>query len=85
MAVMDTDNIIATLESHANLNGSKVAFEYLGRQSGGIQSLTYKDLNARVQHQAQVLMNLVDSGDRAVLLFEPGLDFYRIVLCLPKS
>lgn len=30
MAVMDTDNIIATLESHANLNGSKVAFEYLG-------------------------------------------------------
>jgi hypothetical protein len=36
MAVMDTDNIIATLESHANLNGSKVAFEYLGRQSGGL-------------------------------------------------
>ncbi|EXR26228.1 AMP-binding enzyme family protein [Acinetobacter sp. 1281984] len=75
MAVMCTDNIIATLESHANLNGGKTAFEYLGRQSGGIQSLTYADLNKRVQHQAQILMNLVDSGDRAVLLFEPGLDF----------
>jgi len=75
MAVMCTDNVIATLESHANLNGGKTAFEYLGRQSGGIQSLTYADLNKRVQHQAQILMNLVDSGDRAVLLFEPGLDF----------
>lgn len=75
MAVMCTDNIIATLESHAKLNGNKIAFEYLGRQSGGIQSLTYSDLNERVQHQAQILMNIVDSGDRAVLLFEPGLDF----------
>lgn len=73
MAVMYTDNIIATLESHAKLNGNKIAFEYLGRQSGGIQSLTYADLNERVQHQAQILMNIVDSGDRAVLLFEPGL------------
>ncbi len=75
MAVMCTDNIIATLESHAKLNGNKIAFEYLGRQSGGIQSLTYADLNERVQHQAQILMSIVDSGDRAVLLFEPGLDF----------
>ncbi|SSR71537.1 Acyl-CoA synthetase/AMP-acid ligases II [Acinetobacter baumannii] len=49
MAVMCTDNIIATLESHAKLNGNKIAFEYLGRQSGGIQSLTYADLNERVQ------------------------------------
>ncbi|MFW6552888.1 fatty acyl-AMP ligase [Acinetobacter baumannii] len=75
MAVMCTDNIIATLESYAKLNGNKIAFEYLGRQSGGIQSLTYADLNERVQHQAQILMSIVDSGDRAVLLFEPGLDF----------
>ncbi|MFI7833318.1 AMP-binding protein, partial [Acinetobacter baumannii] len=75
MAVMCTDNIIATLESHAKLNGNKIAFEYLGRQSGGIQSLTYADLNERVQHQAQILMSIVDNGDRAVLLFEPGLDF----------
>ena len=65
---MDTDNIIATLESQ-NLNGSKVVFRVFRASIGWYSALTYKDLNARVQHQAQVLMNLVDSGDRAVLLF----------------
>ncbi len=69
------DNIIASLADHAEKQPDKRAYLYLidGEIEG--PSLTYKQLYNKSRNIALHLAKVTTPGDRAILLFPPGLDF----------
>lgn len=68
-----TPGLVAALRSHARTRGSHVALTFL--HDGKDSPLTFAELDARAQGIANMLRSRYGSGDRALLLFEPGLDY----------
>ncbi len=69
------DDLVDLLEARAREGGDALAYGFLG-QTGDLEaSWTYAELQARSVSVAAALASKSRPGDRALLLFAPGLDF----------
>ena len=75
--------LIDRLQEQASIQPDKRAFTFLADGETEIDSLTYWQLNEKAKAIAFVLQERHGSGQRALLLFQPGLDFITAFLgCL---
>jgi acyl-CoA synthetase (AMP-forming)/AMP-acid ligase II/acyl carrier protein len=75
-------SLVDILRDRAMAQGEQVAYTFL-RDGEGQASLTYGELAQRVGAIAQRLLECCEPGDRALLLFPPGLDYVAAFLaCL---
>ncbi|MEL6927552.1 MAG: hybrid fatty acyl-AMP ligase/type I polyketide synthase [Cyanobacteria bacterium J06600_6] len=75
--------LIDRLQEQASIQPYKKAFTFLADGETEIDSLTYWQLNEKAKAIAFVLQNHHARGQRALLLFQPGLDFITAFLgCL---
>ncbi|MEO0012452.1 MAG: hypothetical protein RLZZ535_841, partial [Cyanobacteriota bacterium] len=75
--------LIDRLREQASTQPYKRAFTFLADGETEIDSLTYQQLNEKAKAIAFVLQNHDAQGQRALLLFQPGLDFITAFLgCL---
>jgi len=70
-------SIIAQMLAHAGATPERIAFTFV-REDGRAESLTCGALAARSQALAAALAALAAPGQRALLLFAPGLDFVLV-------
>jgi acyl-CoA synthetase (AMP-forming)/AMP-acid ligase II len=66
---------IELLQERARSQPNKTAFIFLGNGESETDSLTYGQLERRSQAIAAYLQSFLARGDRALLLYPPGLDF----------
>lgn len=69
------DNLVALLRDRASTVGYKQAFRFLRGDGVEEASLTYRGLHESAMAIAGELQAMAPPGDRALLLFPPGLDF----------
>jgi acyl-CoA synthetase (AMP-forming)/AMP-acid ligase II len=82
LAVMN-DTILDAFESHVAKRPSQVAFRFLADGDNESAAWTYADLRSRALVVAACLEEHTQPGDRALLLFPPGLDIVAAFLgCL---
>ncbi|MDB5099803.1 MAG: Malonyl CoA-acyl carrier protein transacylase [Cyanobacteria bacterium RYN_339] len=67
--------LVARLRGHAASQGDRPALTYLGAGGAPESALTFAALDERVRGVAAALQARTQPGDRAVLLFSPGLDY----------
>jgi acyl-CoA synthetase (AMP-forming)/AMP-acid ligase II/acyl carrier protein len=67
--------LVELLRLRARENPEQVAFTFLVDDSGGADALTFHDLDRRARAVAAHLQSSGLSGTRAVLIFQPGLEF----------
>ncbi|WP_437290235.1 amino acid adenylation domain-containing protein [Sorangium sp. So ce406] len=69
--------LVDLLRSRAEAQGDALAFRFLttGDVDGGAEEWTYRDLHARATAIAASLQAAGGAGERALLLYAPGLDF----------
>ena len=67
--------LIELLSDRAHLQGNDVAYRFLHRGENETCSLTYKDLDSRARAIAAYLQSLDVVGERALLLYPPGIEF----------
>jgi acyl-CoA synthetase (AMP-forming)/AMP-acid ligase II len=68
-------SLTAVLARKAAVHGNRQAFVFLPEREGTRPTLTFAELDRRARGLAARLLTLANPGDRAVLLFPPGLDF----------
>jgi len=68
-------SLVDLLQHRAAEMAEKRAFSFLRGHDGGAVELTYAGLDRRARAIAQHLRTLAQPGDRALLLFPPGIDF----------
>jgi acyl-CoA synthetase (AMP-forming)/AMP-acid ligase II len=68
-------SLTAVLAWRATLHGSRQAFVFLSEREGNRPTLTFAELDRRARALAASLLMVAAPGDRAVLVFPPGLDF----------
>ena len=69
------DSLVDLLETRARDAGDELAYGFLGQTGELEMSWTYAELQVRSAGVAAALVDRVRPGDRALLLFAPGLDF----------
>ncbi len=75
--------LIDRLQEQASTQPHKRAFTFLADGDTEIDSLSYQQLNEKAKAIAFVLQNQNAQGERALLLYQPGLDFIAAFLgCL---
>ncbi|MGF1589286.1 MAG: hybrid fatty acyl-AMP ligase/type I polyketide synthase [Pleurocapsa sp.] len=75
--------LIDRLQEQASIQPSKRAFTFLADGETEIDNLTYQQLNEKAKAIAFILQNHNAQGERALLLYQPGLDFITAFLgCL---
>ncbi|MEL7420967.1 MAG: AMP-binding protein, partial [Cyanobacteria bacterium J06555_3] len=75
--------LIDRLQEQASTQPDKKAFTFLADGTTEIDHLTYQKLNEKAKAIAFVLQDRHAQGQRALLLFQPGLDFITAFLgCL---
>lgn len=75
---IDRDNwftLVDLLESRAKENVDKYAYRYLHRGEEETASFTYKELDIQAKAIASRLQSIVTLGERALLLYPPGIEF----------
>lgn len=72
--VASLPSLTAVLARRAALHGNRPAFVFLPEREGTRPTLTFAELDRRARGLAARLLMLARPGDRAVLLFPPGLD-----------
>ena len=76
-------NIGNWLEYWAGATPNKIAFSFLGDQEGDISSLTFQELHDQTQGIAAALLQSAQPGDRVILTYQPGIEFFTAFLgCL---
>lgn len=65
----------ALLDAQAAKFLDKTAYRFLGGNGGVVAELSYRDLRTRAVARAAWLASELDPGDRALLVYPPGLDF----------
>ena len=75
--------LVERLHEQASIQPNKRAFTFLADGETEIDSLTYQQLNEKAKAIASVLQSHNAQGQRALLLYQPGLDFITAFLgCL---
>src|SRR4051812_25502512 len=69
--------LVQLLQLRASQRGSAVAYHFLptGDVPGEVEELTYQELDRQARAIAASLQKLEAHGERALLLFPPGLEF----------
>lgn len=76
LPVEQDQNIIQRLRFWAGANPDKIAYRFMPKGvRGPSEELTYQMLLAHAESVAEQLRHAAEVGDRAVLWFEPGLEF----------
>src|SRR5262245_33863407 len=77
MSSRDIRNVVDLLRERADELSSQLAFRYLstGDVEGGVVEWSYAELDRRARFVAARLSEATERGERALLLFAPGLDF----------
>ena len=79
----NTMTLVDSLNSHARLQSSKIAFRYLDGELRQVNSRTYQDLYQRAKRIANELIGKFQKGERVLLVFPLGLEFIDAFLgCL---
>jgi acyl-CoA synthetase (AMP-forming)/AMP-acid ligase II len=68
-------SLVALLAGRARLQGGERAYTFLGDRGSEEATLSYGELHHAAQALAARLMGMAQRGDRAVLVFPPGLEF----------
>ncbi len=74
-AALDRATFVDLLSDHAQLHPSKTVFTFLKAGEKEDARLSLGDLDLRARAVARQLQSATRIGDRALLLFQPGLDF----------
>lgn len=69
------DSLINLLQYRARQQPEKVAYKFLSNGETETSRLTYKDLDIQARAIAVQLQSMGVSGERALLLYSPGLEF----------
>lgn len=77
MAMHESSTLVELLRSQAERRGDAVLYRFLqqGEVDGRIEEWTYVEVDRRARSIAAHLRKELRTGDRALLLFPPGLDF----------
>jgi acyl-CoA synthetase (AMP-forming)/AMP-acid ligase II len=67
--------LVDLLRTRADTHGTRLAFTYLKDGEEIADAWTYQDLDRRARRVAAALQQTGSDGDRALLLYPPGLDF----------
>jgi amino acid adenylation domain-containing protein len=80
-------NLIELVREHARVRPDQVAYTFINERDGEEdQSLTYGELDQRARAIASLLQESGAKGERALLLYQPGLDYIAAFLgCLYAS
>ena len=68
-------SLVDLLQARASTMGDKQGFRFVVGSGEEERSLTYRELHERAMAIAGELQTLAAEGERALLLFPPGLDF----------
>ncbi|ACB53106.1 AMP-dependent synthetase and ligase [Crocosphaera subtropica ATCC 51142] len=68
-------NLVRILQQRANYQPSKTAYIFLDRGESEQCSLTYEELDKKARELAAILCNSHLQGERALLMYSPGIDF----------
>ncbi len=68
-------NLVDIIILRAQHSGARLAYRFLADGETDEQQLTYAELNQRAQQIAAVLQDAGCAGERAMLLYQPGLDY----------
>ena len=68
-------SLIEIAHDHARQRGERLAFTFVNGIGEESESLSFRGLDGRARAVAARLRERYDPGDRALLLFHPGLDF----------
>ena len=69
------NSILDALEWHSSRDPQKIAYRFLENGDNESSILTYRELDERSHSIAAIIHPFVNPGDRAILLYSPGLDF----------
>lgn len=79
---MPRHTIIADIQRHAETQADVTAFTFLKSDQERV-TITYGELDARAQDIARRLLDSAKRGDRAMLMYQPGIEFIEAFLgCL---
>jgi acyl-CoA synthetase (AMP-forming)/AMP-acid ligase II len=67
--------LVELLRTRAETHGTRLAFTYLKDGEEAEDAWTYRDLDRRARQIAAALQEIGSEGDRAILLYPPGLSF----------
>ncbi len=85
-SIADATNLVDVLASRRRRNPNGLAFRFLDFDRDETLTVTYSDLHQRARVVADFLMREFAPGERAMLIFEPGLSFiYAYFGCLMAS
>lgn len=70
-----TQSVAAVLRQRAARQAERVAYRYLADGESESATLTYRQLDAGARAVASALQAVAEHGDRALLLYPPGLEF----------
>ncbi|EAZ89250.1 fatty acyl-AMP ligase [Crocosphaera chwakensis] len=69
------ENFVSLLKERARYQPSKTAYTFLSSGKTEESSLTYQQLDRRARELGSILYSLGLQGERALLMYTPGLDF----------
>lgn len=72
---MRLESLVDALEERSRITPQRAAFEWLSDDRSSRNVLTYRDLRDRAAAISVTLQAEYTAGDRALLLFPPGLEF----------
>jgi acyl-CoA synthetase (AMP-forming)/AMP-acid ligase II len=75
MAPSSIKTLVELLRTRADTHGTRLAFTYLKDGEEVAAAWTYQELDRRARRVAVALQESGSDGDRALLIYEPGLDF----------
>jgi acyl-CoA synthetase (AMP-forming)/AMP-acid ligase II len=75
MLTSSITTLVELLRRRAETHGTRVAFTYLKDGEEAEDAWTYRDLDRRARQIAAALQQTGSEGDRALLLYPPGLSF----------
>lgn len=79
---MPRHTILADMRRHAESQGDTTAYTYLKSDQERV-SITYGELDERAQDIARRMLDSAKKGDRALLMYQPGIEFVEAFLgCL---
>lgn len=71
--------LIDLLERHASVRPQHLSYAFI-EEDGTTRRRTFAELHTRVRALASHLQSVVGRGERAVLMYQPGLDFIEAIL-----
>jgi len=75
MLTTSITTLVELLRTRAETHGTRLAFTYLKDGEEAEDAWTYRDLDRRARQIAAALQQRGSEGDRAILLYPPGLSF----------